>query len=76
MTPAQAQDRMEVTGPHGVGILLRGPNGWDLRIELGDLRLLYQSIDLSTHEPTITRPPIVEIHTGDRIATKVIGKKA
>jgi hypothetical protein len=74
MSPAHAIDGLIVSGPYGIGELRRQPNGWDLLIG----ETIRQSIDLSAYEPTtepVARPSIVEIHTGDRIAPKVIGKQ-
>ena len=61
MTPEQAIDGMEVTGPYGEGLLVRQANGWDLVIG----ERVYQSIDLSAHSAFDSRPPIIDIHTGD-----------
>ena len=72
MTPEQAQDGMEVTGPYGEGVLVRQANGWDL---VGG-ECVYQSIDLATHFPLDSKPPIVEIRSGDgiRVGQKERGK--
>ena len=61
MTPEQATDGLEVTGPYGTGILVRQANGWDLVVG----ERVYQSIDLAAHVALESRPPIVEIRTGD-----------
>lgn len=70
MRAEHAVEGLLVSGPYGVGVLCRMPNGWDLVVE----ERVYQHVDLATHEPWADPVEVVEVRSSDSVSPKVRGR--